>query len=550
MRLLAIELWNFCCFSHYRLNLDSRLIFIEGKNGSGKTVLGLWGPCWIQFGKLPIDKPKEKVIKDGTTTCKGTLHAELNGKRLVIDRKITKTTNHLTVTYGDEVMSTDTMTYEAVQKMLMSLLPYDFKTFVMFYMSSKRRDSYKDFLHASNTERFKLLEDTLPDLRIINKAVEICRSKQTDASSKYSVLTNELARLDLEYKSYTDAVLSIQNRLKESNDVNINGLEVRIRKTQKNIEIMIKELSVLNKRKEAIPGQDKRTIESDITSLKISMAQLRFRESPLVKGQPCPVCKRPITEHEIEDQESRADAVREEEERNKARLAELEEELDKFKEIEEAIREATSGRNILETELNGLMERMEEARVNQDQILNEEADIKAKLAGIKDRKNKVKMKADEFNGLVASYDKITAFLKAMKVAVVSNIQHLLSEALKRYGSVLTDYEVVYGFPEGREGEFPVDAGMIIDNYYRDFDDLSEGQQRRIEASFLMAFQELFSSKFMLLDEMIFYGLDAIEGVRSLCSLINTIYKKGMTIIVISQDPRVAEYFDDKIMLGV
>ena len=555
LNLNKIEVWNFGKFDHYELDLESRLLFIGGTNGSGKTTMGMWAPCWVMWGKVPIDWTKEETIRDGAKKCRGRLTTTLNGKELVIDRSMTKSSSDLLVIY-DGVTHGKNQNPSVTERYLESMLPFDFKTFCMFYMSSKRRDSYKDLLHAGNADRFKILEDTLPDLSILNNAIEVVKNKVKVNTAEYRTAELDLAKVQGRLESMVNQVESVEYNIKVVN----SSMATKRDKVQDDIR------EVINKKKTAEFALRHKTLEWDkfakthnldyLTEGKAGaqskLGALKLRMDELVVGEACPVCYRRITDEVIDVQKQHNKKM----EANKAQYISDIAGIKKIEDCRDELKNELSGMQRL---LNSLTSREEQLQIELEESSKEEMDqqrvaFTEQLNELKESRTEALKEEAGYSGKLdrcrhaaSSYEKIITLFNTLKNHVVGGVRQLLINALNRYADTMSTYEVKFDFPAGKPGEFPLEAGMIVDNYYKEYHRLSEGQQRRVEICFLLAFQEVFGARFMLLDEMIFYGLDE-EGKRSFCSLLESWFRKGSTIIVISQDLRVASYFDDKIIM--
>jgi len=617
-----LYLMNFMSFMKATLPLrDQGLMLVEGinedssaadSNGAGKSVL-FEALTWCLWGKTVRGMSADEIVNDLVLKdCAVQTQFAVNEQPAKVTRyrKHSQFGNALSLEINGDKFSEG---IQETQRKINSLLGCDFETFINAKYFSQ--ELLKRFTQATDSER-KSIFDRILGLERLEACREITRSQIQNCEQKIDGLDknrqsllllhanakDEIVRLTVEEKQFEEKKkLELEDIKVDQAEVckSIKQAKIELEKKPKLLELLkqleeivgkipeleAKKVKLLRQTEKlakaaAVLGEKQRFYESDATAL---TAKLKSIQEGKLEGEPCPFCKRTITESCLEKlgkyyrdliaaQEKDAETYKTERQKllnSKAKVVKQDEAVS-----EEALGayKAEERKDSVEQSLKDLEQSAQRVEELKEQLLKLEGRRKAKQ---KETSGYTKLKQEKEVDLCFCSEKLGAVEKELKSQqeskkyfefwetgfgnqglksfILDSILPTLNSKADYYSRILTGGEFIVSFKtqsqlkSGEERErFAIEISQKGSK--RSYKASSAGEKRRVDLCVLLALQGLVASfgphdlNILFFDE-IFDALDK-TGSEKVTDLLIEESRGKDSVFVITHSEDLRNYFDN------
>lgn len=528
---------NFQSFGNTLTEFDltkTKTTVISGKNGSGKsTIIDII--CFALFNKPFKDVNKGTVVNTiigkkcltGCTFSIGSDEYEVKRGLKPVVFEIWKNGEKL----DKEAASKDH------QKLLEeNILQINYKTFTQIVIVASA--NFKPFMQLTAADRRSVVEDLL-DIQIFSLMGKLAKEKTSNVVQKIAQIDTLISNQKSKITQFESFIEKIKNEEKVQ-DVEIDKKIAEIASKRESHEKTITELT---KRKEELYSSisDESAVttkKSEIWSASLKMSHARTtmvtEHQFLLKNDNCPTCKQPISEDFKENKikvltesiAKRDSAIKQATDVIKkydGRLTEINKVMSNLKSIDSEI----SNENSLLTngvwQITQLEKQKNKKIVSTDNEQNEVKKLnKTLISTIDDRDSLIEEKS--------YYDVVNVMLKdnGIKSSIVKQYIPILNKLINHYLELM-DFFVKFTFDENFNDVIQLRQRDVLG-----YNNLSEGQKKRVDLSIIFAFRKIAESKNICNVNVLFFDdvLGALDddGVSSLTNILDEFSDKNIFVI--------------------
>lgn len=508
-------------FTEMSLN-EHKTTLIVGLNGSGKSTM-LDALCFALFGKAFRNLNKPKLVNSiNKKDCVVEVEFSIHGDRYKVIRGIKP--NIFEIYKNDELIDQDAASKDYQSYLESSILQFNYKAFTQIVLLGS--SSYTAFMRLSAADRRAVVDDLL-DIAILTDMAALARAESSIIKNDLREAENEKKRLmdKAQYhKRLMDKAMQQKETLVESKkderEANIN-LGIAIAKENKLLQSTVTNL------KESVSDAGNvraclskeqmgyAVIEHELVTLQETVQFFRSHDT-------CPTCTQDISdelrESRIDSCERTIEDKRQENEKTKHVIADLESAITKIETIENEIRDVRNKIQMNSSMMLQLRDTIEKQNA-EIQVLSESGDVtelkrEAKEIYQQYRSNEVRLQAlkseKEYN------DAAVELLKdgGIKASIIAQYVPVINNLVNKY---LADFDFFVNFEMDSEFKETLRSRHRDDFSYENF---SEGERMRIDLSLLFAFRALanmrnsINTNLLIMDEIFDSAVDApgIDGL--------------------------------------
>jgi len=537
INLESITFENFLGFGSHPTTIilnNFKTTLITGPNGAGKsTLIDAISFCWFNSAFRKINK--------------GTVVNSINGKKCLVSSKFSIGTDRYIVNRGikpnifeiwkNDVLIDQSAANKDYQKLLEeNILGLNYKSFTQICIMANA--GFQPFLQLSAADRRIIIEDLL-DIKTFSAMSKIAKEKTLLLSRDIISNQSSITQFKDKIETLTNFIQKVENeeRVKdEETDNKIYLLENEIG------DLECKNL-VLNADKQDLYAtiNDAPEVTSKKNEVNLAAQKLLHVKNSLISehqflnnNDVCQTCKQDISsDFKAQKVVTLSDAIAKRENALKQakttiklydeRLAEINSTVNKIKLIDSDINDNTAQIKNINWQISRLRN-----------------DKSKPIVSIEDER---KILVEANNGLLKAIDDKNLLIEERNYLDIVNIMlkdnGIKSSIVKQYVPILNTFINYYLEKMGMFVKFTFDEnfGDVIQLRHRDnlsYNNLSEGQKRRVDLAVIFAFRKIAESKNICHTNLIFFDdiLSTIDcdGVESISAILETFENKNVFVI--------------------
>lgn len=536
MRVASLTLTKFYQWREVPMVMGDGLTFVVGKNGSGKSSLGVEAVSWIIWGKLIRGGKAKGFVADGTFVLDSGKYRIARGTTLLFEQ----------VGDGGGLMDLAGQTASQTQEKIQAVFG-SWETFVATHVFSGQRA--KTFGGSTNASRQEILLDLMPELSKFDSASAMARTHVKDAEEALQTIHVASERAQAVLIEVRDQLAGAQAK-----KVNVTETALALKQAKNDaddLENAVKELNAKEQKLRKIHDEASKDAAAAREKVGQTSAVARGTKDAVdrLKGlaAECPSCYQkvpPVHRETIlgklyaED----TDAVKTKTDAEAQYDMLASEVSDAQGAVAAAMGKARGAynRQMKAVQWVGTMAReASEAEQNQREVQR----LQGRLA---DLEKEADVKSD------AEVEVTEKLIRARAVAEVLGPRgvrvQLMQDQLEFLASAACDVLASLGSgirvhmstskptAKGGEGAPQVHVKVTVDGGLYDYAELSAGERVRLDVAFLLALAKMGGPGFLTFDE-VFDPLDD-EGLEGVANLLQEM-ARDRQIVVVSHNPRLA-----------
>lgn len=536
MKVASLTLTNFYKWRKTPMVMGEGLTFVVGKNGTGKSSLGVEAVSWIIWKKLIRGGKDKGFVADGTFTLDSGKYRIARGKDLLFER----------VGDGGALVDLAGQTPSQTQDKIQAVFG-SWETFVATHVFSGQRA--KTFGGSTNASRQEILLDLMPELSKFDAASAMARTHVKEAEEALQTIhvASERAQAVLaEVKEQLEGAYT-----NKSNVTECATALAQAKKDAADRETEAKDLDAKEQKLRKIhdeASQDAATMRVKVGESTTVLRQVQD-DKQRMRGlaAECPSCYQKVPG------EHRADIIRSLTGVVQGAVDHVAHIQDQYDMLASEVSDANGAVAAVMGKARGARNRQMEAvqwvgtmareATEAEQNQREVERLQGRLSELQSDAN---TKSDQEGDVTESLIRARAVAEVLgprgvRVGLMDDQLQFLAaaacEVLTSLGSTISvQLSTTKPTAKGGEGAPQVHVKVTVEGEAHDYAELSAGERVRLDVSFLLALAKMGTAGFLTFDE-VFDPLDE-EGLEGVANLLQDM-ARDRQIIVVSHNPRLA-----------
>ena len=518
----------------------SHSTLIVGKNGEGKSTM-LDALCFVLFGKPFRNINKNQLINSiNGKKCLVEIEFAVDNKEYKVIRGIKP--NVFEIWQNGVMLNQDAAAKDYQKALEQQILRLNYKTFTQVVILGSA--SFVPFMQLPTAQRREVIEDIL-DIKIFSTMNQLLKEKAQ--ATKDEILRIEdaitLAREKVHaQKKLIETIQSAKTDNIEKLDAKVQQALAEITTEQERVATLEGEIATLMEATSDsdLLNTDIRKATNAISKLETKRSTLDEHISFLQENSTCPSCEQDIGDEHKANQIASSKKVLDSYENEKnvleTALSKLNERLTNIRELQKQITNKNIELSTANTAIAMLNKQISKLNAEIVESRNDTADVESEKSTLKELANNAMTMLGNKTRLAENknlQDIASLLLKdtGIKTAIIREYLPVMNKLINKYLNVMDSYI-----------HFELDEAFneVIKSRFRDeftYASFSEGEKQRIDLAILFTWRQIAKMKnsvntnLLIFDEIMDSSLD-VNGTESFMSLLDQ-FGEGTNIFVIS-----------------